>query len=301
MPGDMASSKGQLLVPDQTLISGIFPDAKDIKATDCNIITNTFDECTFSIHGDADIGVHTSTTSTLPDYEDSKPRAWIGGPSLGYFPDIRHFLRGVLQANSPKTPVCELVELDNSGVLLKSTFGDMGSVELTSQDLDDLQRNVVFCHNDLEPRNILVSKISRPEDPNPRYELAAIIDWEMAGLYPFAYESGLKGCILGSSNLSFTWYSLFKQRTSHLLPEAECHTKFVECLRLIFDSRKRTMSRNVGLRIQARWIAHYELERAAEVRLSWVRKSGAKPIKILSQEDVDKLEQEVLKELGIVN
>jgi hypothetical protein len=54
------------------------------------------------------------------------------------------------------------------------------------------------------------------------------------------------------------------------------------------------------LQIQAKWIAHYEAERAADVRLGWVRESGAKPIKILGQEDIGKLEDEVLKELGKV-
>ncbi|KAK4106437.1 hypothetical protein N658DRAFT_461008 [Parathielavia hyrcaniae] len=223
------------------------------------------------------VTVFSANTTTLEDVWDSldpthqaeladsvvKARR-IGGPALGYFPDIQQFLQGVLQANSPKTSVCELLEVGNGGIVLRSKFDDLGSMDLTAQDLDGLQRHVVFCHNDLEPRNILVRNVSRPDDPSPRHELAAIIDWEMAGFYPFAYESGLKDCVLGSSNLSFTWYSLFKERTAHLLPETECHTKFMGCLRLIFESRLRNMSRNVGVRVQAKWMALHRLERSSD-------------------------------------
>ena len=46
----MASlSKQQLLVPDEKLLSNIFPGAVDIKPMDCRVISNTFDTCTFRI------------------------------------------------------------------------------------------------------------------------------------------------------------------------------------------------------------------------------------------------------------
>ena len=122
----------------------------------------------------------------------------------------------------------------------------------TRSDLNDLLHHVVFCHNDLEPRNILVRETSSAEGKSPRYELAAVIDWEMAGFYPFAYEYGLKDTVLGSSNLSFSWYSLFKERTSHLLPRAEYHTKLIKALKMVDESKKRSMTRNVGIRVQAK-------------------------------------------------
>lgn len=36
----------------------------------------------------------------------------------------------------------------------------------------------------------------------------------MAGSFSFAYDYHLMDAVLGSSNLSFTWYSLFKQKSS---------------------------------------------------------------------------------------
>ncbi len=90
------------------------------------------------------------------------------------------------------------------GIVLGSAFEDIGRVGFTHSDLDGLQRHVVFCHNDLEPRNILIRETSPTEGKSPRYELVAVIDWEMANFYPFAYEYGVKDTILGSSNLSFS-------------------------------------------------------------------------------------------------
>lgn len=55
------------------------------------------------------------------------------------------------------------------------------------------------------------SRATSSSGPSPRwtvshqrYKLAAIIDWEMAGFFPFAYERGLKDVILRSSHLSYS-------------------------------------------------------------------------------------------------
>lgn len=138
--------------------------------------------------------------------------------------------------------------------MLVLAFKKIGRAEFTHADLDNLRHHAVFCHNDLEPRNILVKKTSPTEDKSPRYELAAIIDWEMAGFYPFTYEYGVKDTVLGFSNLFFSWYSLFKERTSYMLPRAECHIKLIKALRIINKSKKKSMTRNVGIRVQAKWV-----------------------------------------------
>jgi hypothetical protein len=222
----------------------------------------------------------------------------IGGPSLGYFPNVKQFLGGLLQSSNQTSPACKLPDLDG-GIALESIYADVGRVELSHSDLDNLQQHAVFCHNDLEPRNILVRKVTSTKETSEQYEVAALIDWEMAGFYPFAYEYGLKDTILGLSNLSFSWYALFKERTSHLLPQEECHTKFVEALRIIDQSKKRRMTRNVGVRFQAKWIEREQVE-ISDFRQGWVRKSGAGALKAFSEDDRQVMEQEVLKELGYV-
>ncbi|KAJ5819333.1 hypothetical protein N7474_004924 [Penicillium riverlandense] len=148
----------------------------------------------------------------------------IGGPALGYFPDVKEFLGGLLQASNQKPPGCKLLEID-CGITLQSAYADIGRIDLSRSDLDELQHHAVFCHNDLEPRNILVRETS-----SGKYELAGVIDWERAGFFPFSYEYGLKDTILGSSNLYFSWYTMFKTQASHLLPRAECHVKLIKAL-----------------------------------------------------------------------
>ncbi|KAL8303403.1 hypothetical protein RB600_007041 [Gaeumannomyces tritici] len=385
------------LVPDEKILSSIFSGAPGVTLTNCNIFSNTFDTCTFSIHLDVapfssypkdflvrletsgsrlavvaslqrlgyaqlpdlvplvlDVGTTTTAdgrqveysvsayctgTITLEDIWDrispthqlelvdsvvhavenlqkldrnsgdvrcrmSTPCRLdnddsIGGPHLGYFPDVKQFLGRILQASNPRPPNCTLSETDE-GIMLVSAFEEIGRVGFTHADLDDLRYHAVFCHNDLEPRNILVRETSPTEDKSPRYELAAIIDWEMAGFYPFAYEYGVKDTVLGSSNLSFSWYSLFKERTSYMLPRAECHTKLIKALRIIDESKKRSMTRNVGIRVQAKWVERQNVERSSELRQGWVLKAGTKVPGPFTKDDQANLEIEVLKELGYV-
>jgi hypothetical protein len=219
---------------------------------------------------------------------------FIGSLELGYFSDVKQFLGGILLANSPKSSNCTLSE-SVGGIVIESTFDDVGRVNFTRSDLDNLQQNVVFCHNDLEPRNLLVK-----QSQSGVYELAAIIDWEMACFCPFAYEYGIKDTVLGSSNLSFQWYSLFKERAAPLLPQEECHTKLIKAIRVIDESKKRSMKRNVGVCFQAKWVKREKIEMSIETRRGWVRREGIKTIPPFTKGEQVQLELEVLKELGYV-
>jgi hypothetical protein len=404
----MASVEQRELVPDEKILSAIFSDAAGVTLKSCNILSNTFDTCTYSIHLDVapvssypkDLLVRLETSggrlaivasvqrlghAQLPDLvplvldvgntitADGKPveysvtafcmgtitlediwdtispthqlesvdsvvraveklqaldrnsedvrsrldtpyrldngaslsdglqssKAMIGGSNLGYSPDIKQFLGRILQASNPQPPNCTLTGTDE-GITIGSAFEDVGGVEFTHSELDDLQQHVVFCHNDLEPRNILVRGTSPTEDKSQRYELAAIIDWEMAGFYPFAYEFDVKDTVLGSSNLSFSWYSLFKERTSHLLPRAEGHTKLIKALRVIDESKKRSMARNIGIRVQAKWVERENVELSSDLRQGWVLKDGAEVPGPFTKDDQANLEMDVLRELGYV-
>lgn len=87
-----------------------------------------------------------------------------------------------------------------------------------------LEASRTICHNDLEPRNILVREAKPNGDTKVHdfmYEVIAIVDWEMAGVYPFIYEYGLKDNELGSSNLMYSWYAMFK---SYTLPLVLAHS-----------------------------------------------------------------------------
>ena len=102
----------------------------------------------------------------------------IRGPSTGYFTGIPVFLGSVIQSHShlSSNPA-------TSNITIHSEHDDMNPVLIPSDDLQHLQDSVVFCHNDLEPRNILV----RPKElanGTTSYFIAAIIDREMSGFFP---------------------------------------------------------------------------------------------------------------------
>lgn len=227
------------------------------------------------------------------DNDSAQPaKTSIGGPALGYSPDLKHLLKGVLQESNRKG--CELSETADR-VTIQSAYEDIGSVDLSRSDFEELHRHVAFCHNDLNPRDILVKEVS----PG-KYDLVGLIDWEMAGLFPFACEIGVKDADLGLANLSFSWYRIFRDLAAHLLPQVECHAKMIKALRIIKKSRLRFRQRNVGVRVQAKWIEREQIEESSDPRRGWVRKAGVEPPKSLTREETSDLELNIAKELGLL-
>lgn len=396
----MASEKD--LVPDQKILSGIFPDRKDLDPDSCNVISNNFGTCTFTIRlevppagypehllvrlektasfwlpaaaalqqlghtqlpdivlptlgmgvtasedgcqlgytvmaylegiatleevwddlDDVDQlrladsvaaaveklqksqipgdGVGNILTTTGMKYSDLfPPGSPVGGPYHGTCANIKELLESIIHLQTPSN--CSIWGLGDGITVMSRFLEDIPSVKFTRAELNELARHVVFCHNDLEPRNILVQRTFATETATVgQYELVAIIDWERAGFYPFAYEYGYKDTVLGTSNLSFSWYSLFKERTAHLLPQGECHTKLIKALRIISESKERTMTRNVGVRIKAKWAAREEIELSPDVRKGWVRKAGVENVGPYTKEIGEQYLNEVLEDLGYV-
>jgi uncharacterized protein YbcC (UPF0753/DUF2309 family) len=132
-----------------------------------------------------------------------------------------------------------------------------------------------------------------------KYELAGVIDWEMAGFFLFAYEYGLKDTVLGSSNLSFSWYTMSKTRRPIYCLERSA-IQFIKALQIIDKSRKRSMTPNVGIRVQAKWVQREQVEESSDLRRGWVRRADAKAPKGFTKDDQANLELEVLRELGYV-
>ncbi|KAH6847419.1 hypothetical protein B0I37DRAFT_430962 [Chaetomium sp. MPI-CAGE-AT-0009] len=391
----MANNK--MLLPDQQILSAIFPDVPNITADLCTVISNTFETCTFRVQlateprpgfpadlvirlqtagshlaaiaklqhlahlqlphlvpETLDVGSATDATGREVDYSvtpfldgttvleeiwagldprnqrslvesivvameqlqkvsaqnpdvfhivqqydkspsESQPstKSPLGSPHTGFYPGIKQLLEAFLGERAAKSQACEILDTDD-GIVVRSAVDEIGEIELSKSDLDHLMGRIVFCHNDLEPRNILVRQVG------DGYELAAIIDWEMAGFFPFAYETGLKDTVLGSSNLWFTWYSLFKEQTAMLIPNEEGHGKLIKALRIIAGSKDATMPNNVGVRVAAKWIKRERLRMSPDVKYGWVREDGAGQLPAFTKEDNDNLELEVLKELGYI-
>ncbi|KAF5230111.1 hypothetical protein FAUST_9971 [Fusarium austroamericanum] len=191
---------------------------------------------------------------------------------------MKEFLANLAGHAAPNEINFSATSSSNSFVV-ESKLENVNRVELTSADLDDLQKHVVFCHDDLEPRNIL---IKRDGTHSGKWHVAAIIDWEMAGFFPFAY------------------YALFKEQSRHLLAGGKSAIKLLEALRAMDVSEKRLPTENVDRRFQPRWLEREKVEFSSDVRDGWVRKANAGDVRIFTKQDNDYLEMEILKELGYV-
>lgn len=219
----------------------------------------------------------------------------IGGPNSEYHTGLKGVLTGLINGKAAATLGCEVIDTAN-GIATRTAQDGTNTAELTQADLTALMANIVLCHNDLEPRNILVRKTDA--DNAGEYKLAAIIDWEMAGFYPFSYEYGLKDTFLGSNNLYFGWYSLFKQRAAALLPAGAAQEKLIQALAVIDHCNSQAMPRNVGVCYRKKWLQRERLVMSPERIRGWVREEGATDIPVFSKEDNTALETQVLRELG---
>ena len=250
--------------------------------------------------------------------------AFLGNREIGFFNDVPSLLAGIIAYNDVSeeltlSPSRSEPSDENNGILVTSTDTEIPTVlHIGSKELESLQRQAVLCHNDLEPRNLLVRPVHVGDgsvhvgDGSVHYDLAAIIDWEMAGFFPFAYECITKDALLGSSNTSFDWYSLFKRRTAPLLPAVESPAQqsssrssqmlFIEAMDLIQRRVhiKGQEGRNVGAWFREFWIHREQLVPGAFPGSGWVRWPDASGVRVYRKEDNELLEEEVLKELGLL-
>ncbi|KAK4226711.1 hypothetical protein QBC38DRAFT_528173 [Podospora fimiseda] len=200
----------------------------------------------------------------------------LGGPDAEYHGGIKELLAGLINQKSAKLR-CQVVSTaDGIAVHSAATDDRINNVEITQHHLGNILASIVFCHNDLEPRNILVKKTG---------------------------DDKKAGCLLGSSNLSFNWYSLFKERTAALLPTGAGQAKLIEAIVAIADSNSQAMPRNVGVRVQGKWRERERLRISKDYTHGWIREDGhdgATDVPVFKKQDDENLELEVLKELGYI-
>lgn len=148
-------------------------------------------------------GSHAITEAAVP----------LGGPELGLFSNVSDLVRDLVASQDGFEQVT-ITSTDDGGLKLETKFDDIPSVSMSEKDMFALQEAIVLCHNDLEPRNILV----RAESPAVHYKVVAIIDWELAGFSPFVFESFYKDLVLGNANLDFLGTDYSKTRRRILCP-----------------------------------------------------------------------------------
>ncbi|KAF8815086.1 hypothetical protein BYT27DRAFT_7313041 [Phlegmacium glaucopus] len=218
----------------------------------------------------------------------------VGGPAVGYFTDIQGFLQGLI-----KSHCTFLLDPETGDVTIHSKFDDINPVQISSSDLQLLQHNIVLCHQDLEPRNILVHP-NKLEDGTTHYRVAAILDWEMSGFFPFSYEYVCKDLFLGSANIFPTWYALFKQHGGPLVPMSPLPTyqaRFMEAIELIHYSWERGVKPMSSL-ITKRWLAREGAVRQQPAGTGWLKDGNSLQSKRVPEAEMDELVNQILKELG---
>ena len=226
--------------------------------------------------------------------------ASFGGPAIGFATSARQYLGQLFTPGYLHTPACTLADLPDGGVRVQSVYLCQGAVDFSAADLDALQRSVVLCHGNLEPRNLLV-KHTGGSDAAPQFELAGIIGWERSGFVPFAVEYGQKDAGLGKQNHDFGWYSLFKQRSARLLPTGPTTDKLLAALRMFDDSCDLGRTFNLFGRLQERWMAFHGVEQSPDARLGWVRKADAGELPVMTPEEIRIMEESVVEELGFLD
>lgn len=238
-----------------------------------------------------------------PNQENSAKMV-CGGPGLGYYPDMQSFLRGFIRDQTTDPCPCEVLDNGGGSITIKSRFKDIGQVKFTRQDLKDLQRSVVLCHNDLTPANILVrpAASSKANGSKPRYEVASIIGWEDAAFTPYALEWAVQDCHLGYENISFSWYSMLRERTQHLLPKGDAHTKLLKAVRIIEASAWKMSPRHFRPLVREKWMAVHGVQRSSDPRVGHSRKAGAGPLPAdFGHDNMDELHLEAFQQLGMLN
>ncbi|KJA26751.1 hypothetical protein HYPSUDRAFT_132318, partial [Hypholoma sublateritium FD-334 SS-4] len=210
---------------------------------------------------------------------------------------VEGFLRGLIDSHDHPSAEKRTSYLSTDAltgnVTIHSEYDDIAPVLISFDDLRKLQDSVVLCHQDLEPRNILVRPITL-DDGTTHHQIAAIIDWEMAGFFPFSYE-------YVCSNLYPTWYALFKDLGAPLVPMSPLprfHALFMEASELIHRSREKG-ARTVSALFTRMWIEREGIIRQEPAGTGWLKHDGNSPqSKRITPAESDELVECVLKALG---
>ncbi|KAF3002650.1 hypothetical protein E8E13_009380 [Curvularia kusanoi] len=197
----------------------------------------------------------------------------IGCPRTGYSKDLREFLTHLVDRNQlRRSPTSDLVETPE-GVLIHSSLPELGSVLLTPEDMSTLENNIVFSHNDIEPRNICVQAVEGA-DGSTNYELVGIVDCHKAGFFPFAFETAHKDLSLGNENLFLDWYMLFKEKTRSMIPAGGASAKLIRAVRIITKSKCMQQKTSVMAEFRRRWLEKEGLELSDDSLTGWEKRSG---------------------------
>ncbi len=247
--------------------------------------------------------------STVAAHDANNISATSGGPSIGFATTAEELLTLLFKPpQHSHQPPCTLTPLPCGTIRVASAHAsdassteDVTVVDFTPSDLAALHHSTVLCHNNLEPRNILVKHLPGSSATAPKVTLAGIIGWERASFQPFAVEFGSKDAALGKHNFDFEWYALFKARSARLLPSGPETEKLLEAMWL-YDVACDLLEPGVRSCLQRQWMEFYGIEQAEDVRVGWERgadQQGALPVMVAEEWEI--MQEAVLEEVGLLD
>lgn len=108
---------------------------------------------------------------------------------------------------------------------------------IANSDVEKWREEAVLCHNDLNPRNLIVqSYIS--SNGESKYKLAGIIDWELAGFYPPSYELSLQDTYLSGAIRQLSFYLLLKKHMKNVVPKSASQIKLLQAMEIILSPNR---------------------------------------------------------------
>ncbi|KAF9873053.1 hypothetical protein CkaCkLH20_09563 [Colletotrichum karsti] len=226
----------------------------------------------------------------------------VGNSQVGWFKDMASFLMSKLAPGQAKYSISTT---DDGSVVFSGTFGESRvpsryEIQFTPENLAYLLDACALCHNDVEPRNIIIRPTQT--DHGPGYELIAITNFDSAGFFPFAYETVMKDLLLGQRNRIGSWYDLYKEVTHHLLyvnpdlDNATSQEKLIKAVTLADIGQKQMQAFHVGNRVQMKWLEREGYHRGETAQEGFTRADDFDLV--YTEIDDAELEEEALQELG---
>ncbi|KAL5330823.1 hypothetical protein ACEPPN_000347 [Leptodophora sp. 'Broadleaf-Isolate-01'] len=223
----------------------------------------------------------------------------FGGPHTGFLNDGPALLDSIMERRKLKKPFCTMESIVGSqDIRIQSSFKELGSIVINNSDIDKWPGEAVLCHNDPNPRNLILQSRASSGGKS-KYKLAGIIDWELAGFYPASYELSLQDTYLSGANRHVSFYLLLKEHMKNFVPRSLSQIVLLQAMELIFESQQRLLldGTNIPAHIRKRFMENSKLARDNDPYVGWTRSPQDGPFPEYSSAAIQKLEDDVIEEM----
>ncbi|KAK6206099.1 hypothetical protein LQW54_007934 [Pestalotiopsis sp. IQ-011] len=221
----------------------------------------------------------------------------FGGPHTGFMNTGSDLLASIMEQRKLKKQFCTIeTTSDPEGITIQSNFEDLGALTIQKADSDKWSEEAVLCHNDLNPRNIIIRQ-QESQDGTIEHRLAAIIDWELAGFYPASYELSLQDTYLSIGNQHLFYYLKLKSRMRNLVPRTLSQIQLLKANELLYESQQRHQRNgtNISAHIREMFIEYFHLARDDDPYVGWISELNDNDLPPWSGEAAQKMEEDVIQ------